>query len=211
MNDTPKDVPSDTRANETVEAFAAIGEFVQEFGQLCFALQNLIQMILQRGGLQDQQMAWIMVGQGHVAANALKDTSLHLIGHLYQGEDGAVPREVFGKIARDIADLIQHRNSLQHGVTFVGWGNEQDSTPGKIGGFKFSPSKAGAGTKSLPEDATGYHEWTAEAKRLTGQVWKFQGLPLVATIGEAVMTPPSVKGGDDWQVIAKTKGWKKGT
>lgn len=127
--------------NEEIrDAYAAIGQFVQEFAHACHALQMLITFILQvRGGLKDQQMAFVLLGNRAITALVLIEMAQHLIGHVSGGE----VEPVFKDIANRFRDLNEDRNSLMHGITFVGWGNEQTTNWAEYSAYKIASRGTG--------------------------------------------------------------------
>lgn len=161
-----------SKDDQIKEAYAAIGRFVQEFAHACWALQSLILSTLQvRGGLKDQQMGFILLGNKAMTANTLIDIAQHLVGHISGGQ-----REpIFRDIAKRFRDLNDFRNSLLHGITFVGWGNEQTADWGKFGAFKIASSATGHYVEELPKSADDLEPQALEAREITKPVSRYTG------------------------------------
>lgn len=157
---------------QTSNAYAAIGRFVQEFAHACHALQMLIVFTLQqRGGLRDQQMGWILVGNRAMTANTLIDMAQHLVGHISGGQ-----REpIFADIAERFRNLNKDRNALIHGLTFVGWGNEQTADWSEFKAYKIVSSAGGYYIQNLPNSAEELEPWLLEAREITKLVWRYSG------------------------------------
>jgi hypothetical protein len=154
------------------EAYAALGRFMQEFAHACHALQMLILFTLQvRGGLKDQQMGMVLLGNRAIGANTLKDMALHLMGHI----SGGKAEPVFSDIAKRFGDLTEARNDLMHGLTFVGWGNEQTTDWSEFEAYKISSNATGHYVKELPKSATELEPWIFEAREITKLIWRYHG------------------------------------
>jgi hypothetical protein len=152
------------------EAYAAMGRFMQEFAHACHALQRLILFVLQhRGGLKDEQMGWVLIGNRAMTANTLKDIAYHLVGHISGGE-----REpVFADIAERFRRLNEDRNSLMHGLTFVGCGNEQTTDWSEFKAYKINSKATGHYIQELPKSATELEPWILEAREISKLVWRY--------------------------------------
>jgi hypothetical protein len=152
------------------EAYAAVGRFMQEFAHACHALQMLILFVLQhQGGLRDQQMGLVLISNRAMTANTLVDMAQHLVEHI----SGGKRERVFADIAERFRRLNEDRNSLMHGMTFVGWGNEQTTDWSKFGAYKINSKATGHYIQELPKSATELEPWILEAREISKLVWRY--------------------------------------
>ena len=151
-------------------AFAALGRFYQEFGQACFALQLLIQGILQqKGGLKDQNMAWIILGNEAINASTLISMAQHLVGYVSGGKD----EPVFADIAKRFVGLTEQRNDLAHGLASLAGGTSKQLTGLKLGALKISSNKHGYSSKSILGSTEELQQLIADAQEIASLIQRY--------------------------------------
>jgi hypothetical protein len=122
-----------------------------------------------RGGLKDQQMGMVLIGNRAMSANTLKDMAHHLVGHIWGGK-----REpVFADIVERFRCLNEDRNDLMHGVTFIGWGNEQTTDWSEFEAYKINSKATGHYTQELPKSADELGPWILEAQEVSKLIRRY--------------------------------------
>jgi hypothetical protein len=101
-----------SRNDQVRDAYAALGEFLQEFGQAVFALQTLVVAILQRREALEEDAAWTIAADRNMTAGRLIDRARGLVEDLHGGQT----EPIFADIADRFDNLIGNRNDLLHGL-----------------------------------------------------------------------------------------------
>lgn len=153
---------------QTTEQFAAIGHFVQEFGQICYWLQFDFIQLLSDNGLKDQAISNIVIGNRAITAEPLIQIMEGLVGHLLdeENENERIGKEVFRHAANRFRNLVKIRNDIVHGTWFIGWGNDAKTDFSKISGVKLNPNRNGFEIKNLPHSIEEIRKHIDEAKQL---------------------------------------------
>ena len=159
------DVRKTTYESQTTEQYAALGQFVQEFGQICNWLQVSFVQLLSMHGLKDQTISNIIIGQRAITAEPLIQIMEGLVGHLL-GDDEVAGKEIFRHTAKRFRCLIRIRNDFVHGTWFIGWANPADTDFSDISGHKLNPNKKGMAIKPLPRSVDEIGELVNEAKQI---------------------------------------------
>ena len=154
------DVPgTDGQANQVPEAgarragiaaqadaqYRALGRFVAKFEQLMLGLRRGITILLQRGGLRDEQRAYILLAD--VMAEDLRQIFFSLLAH-DAGREG-IHADLFDHIRGRIERLTNTRNLLLHNPLFIGWASTEQTELGPARGFRLRRPKEGHRVKPL--------------------------------------------------------------
>jgi hypothetical protein len=159
-----------SRDDQVKAGYAALGEFLQEFGHAVFELQSLIVSILQRREALDEDAAWAIAADRAMTAGHLIARARGLVKDLHGGQT----ERIFADIADRFDNLIANRNDLLHGLTFVGWGNRETTDWSEFDAFKIAAIKNKLlPIRDLPQSAEGYQPWIAEAKEIAVLVRRY--------------------------------------
>lgn len=156
---------------QTTEQYAALGQFIQEFGQICNWLQIQFVLLLQEQGLGDQTIANIIIGNKAITAEPLVQIMEGLAGHLISNDK--VGMEILGHVTKRFRALITTRNDFVHGTWSIGWANPGDTDFSVIGGMKPAPNKKGMAYKELPKSVEEIHALVEEAKQVNKLFMRF--------------------------------------
>ncbi len=165
---------------QTTEQYAALGEFMTEFEQICHALRLSFVFLLQGKGLKDQTVANIIIGNRAISAGPLIEIMEGLVGHLV-GKN-PVGMQIFGKTATRFRNLTEIRNDFVHGTWFIGWANPEDTDFSEIRGYKLNPNKKGMTLKVLPKSVDEIRANIAEAKKINALFMRFFGCMQLANM-----------------------------
>ena len=161
----------ETYKAQTTEQYAVLGQFIQEFGQICNWLQTSFVQLLQGQGLREQTIAKIIIGNRAITAEPLVQIMEGLTGHLL-GDDKA-GKEIFGQITKRFRYLIVSRNDFVHGTWFIGWANETDIDFSEIRGTRLIPNKKGEAHRELPKSVEEIQALVEEAKQVNRLFMRF--------------------------------------
>lgn len=170
MTEKEKD-RDETYKAQTTEQYAALGQFIQEFGQICNWLQTQFVLLLQGQGLGDQMIANIIIGNKAITAEPLVQIMEGLAGHLTS--DDKVGMEILGHVTKRFRALITSRNDFVHGTWFIGWASSADTDFSAIAGMKPAPNKKGMAYKKLPKSVEEIHALVEEAKQVNKLFMRF--------------------------------------
>lgn len=150
------------RSEQSFALHAAIGRFVVEFEQMCFAMSNAILFALHNAGLRDQQLGNAMLAG--LTASPLREMALSVFAHVYRDDDASA------KIVRELAArtqmLTNTRNEIIHSTWFIGWASSEDTDFSRASGMKRKNTKAGPVASSLSHSVTEFDRETENAKEL---------------------------------------------
>jgi len=153
-----------TKFNEqTTALYAAIGRFVVEFEQMCFAMSNAVLFALHNEeGLRDQQLGNAMLAG--LTAGPLREMTLSVFAHLYRDDPAGL------QIVRDLAartqQLTTSRNEIIHSTWFIGWASQEDTDFSRASGMKLKNTKSGPMAMSVSNSVAEFDRETANAKEL---------------------------------------------
>lgn len=156
---------ADRKAKLTEQSFAlhaAIGRFVVEFEQMCFAMSTAVLFALHNAGLRDQQLGNAMLAG--LTASPLREMTLSVFAHLYR--DDAASLTIVRELAARTQTLTNTRNEIIHSTWFIGWASPEDTDFSRASGMKHKNTKAGPVASSLSHSVTEFDRETANAKEL---------------------------------------------
>ena len=193
--------------SQTTEQYAALGQFMTEFEQICQTLRLWFVFLLGGKGLKDQTVANIIVGNQAFSAGPLIEMMEGLVGHLVGDavkrkiitkEEAKVGKDIFGKTASRFRKLTKIRNRIVHGTWFIGWASPEQTDFSEMHGYKPSPNKKGMAIKELPKSVDEMHAYIAEAKNINALFWRFNGCMQLAnrTPGEGDFSKNFTKADD---------------
>src|SRR5713226_4932168 len=108
---------------QTTALYGAIGRFVVEFEQMCFAMSHAILFALHHGGLRDQQLGHAVLAG--LTAGPLREMALSVFAYFYRDDESSVA--IVRQLAARTQDVITTRNDIVHRTWFVGWASETDT------------------------------------------------------------------------------------
>lgn len=151
--------------------YAALGKFIQEFGQICNGLRMSFNFLLQFQGLKDQNIAQIIIHNKAITAAPLLEIMAALAGRLI-GED-AIGMEILKQIKKRFLDLIEIRNEFAHGDWYIGWGNAEKSDYSEMDAHILKTSKKGIKVKTLPKSEQELLTLVEECKQVNTLCMRF--------------------------------------
>lgn len=141
---------------------AAIGRFVVEFEQMCFAMSFAVLFALHHEGLKDQQLGNAMLAG--LTAAPLREMTLSMLAHLYRDDAGSV--QIVRKLAARTQDLITTRNEIIHSTWFIGWASQEDTDFSRASGMKLKNTRSGPVASSLSNSVAEFDRATGDAKEI---------------------------------------------
>ncbi len=156
---------------QTGELYANIGEFVVKFEHVCQAMQSAITFMMHGQGLQNQQVANILLA-GYTA-DPLRTLFESLIGELVNSNDNE--RKIIKNILSRIQKLTENRNDVVYNTWFIGWGNEQTQDFSEAPGHRLHKNKQGATLKAFKYKAEDFSAFVEEAEKLSSLVMRLHG------------------------------------
>jgi hypothetical protein len=152
-----------TKFNEqTAALYAAIGRFVVEFEQMCFAMSNAVLFALHNGGLKDQQLGNAMLAG--LTAGPLREMTLSVFAHLYR--DDLAGLQIVRDLAARTQQLTTSRNEIIHSTWFIGWASQEDTDFSRASGMKLKNTKSGPMAMSVSNSVAEFDRETEKAKEL---------------------------------------------
>jgi hypothetical protein len=149
-------------ADQSFALHAAIGRFVVEFEQMCFAMSNAVLFALHNAGLQDQQLGNAMLAG--LTASPLREMVLSVFAHVYRNDAASVA--LVRELAARTQTLTTTRNEIIHSTWFIGWASPEDTDFSRAAGMKRKNTKAGPVASSLSHSVKEFDRETANAKQL---------------------------------------------
>jgi hypothetical protein len=149
-----------------IEQFAALGEFVQDFELVCFALKPLFVFCFHRYGLspQGQPLANIAIDNHYLTADPL----VSIVSAVYQMavKDDEVALKVMRDLEKRFKALIEIRNRVIHGTWLIGWTGSEQQEFSEIIGIYNKITKNGLEARDMPKSASELKKLSEEAKDL---------------------------------------------
>jgi hypothetical protein len=156
---------------QTGELYSNIGEFVVKFEHVCHAMQTAITFLMHDQGLQNQQVANILLA-GYTA-DPLRTLFESLIGEVVKPNDNE--RKIIKNIFTRIQKLTEKRNDVVHSTWYIGWGNEQTQDFSEAPGHRLHKNKQGAALKAFKYKAEDFSAFVEESERLSSLVMRLHG------------------------------------
>lgn len=185
-----------TRDLQTRELYANIGEFIVKFEHVCCTMQKAIMFMIHGQGLQNQQVANVLLA-GYTADH-LRTLFESLIGELINPNDKE--RKIINNIISRVQKITEKRNDVVHGTWFIGWGNETTQDFSEALGYKLHKNKQGAALKSLKHKVEDFSTLVEEAEKLFSLVTR---LGVCMTLGLSI--EKNFKTNDAGNVIDKNE------
>lgn len=105
------------------EQYALIGEFAVQFEHVCHSMRSGIVMLMSIGGLRDQTLARAVCAELTAYPLLQAFNSVVLATRAFSDFE----TKVFGLVHKRVSRLIETRNRLIHGTTFVGSFGSKDT------------------------------------------------------------------------------------
>lgn len=170
---TPEEEKKARWREDTDQLYRAIGEFVVKFEHVTLALSLIAKAILERGGLEDEQVSnIILAGTTAEPLRSLVEALASQAAYLNSND-----MEHFRSLLKRFQSLTAKRNDVVHGAWLVEWYNyasNQDDYAIATG-FKLHKNKDGAATKQFSKEVADFTRLTSEAEALTTQFHKLLG------------------------------------
>ncbi|BAY14015.1 hypothetical protein [Calothrix sp. NIES-2098] len=146
---------------EINDLYCAIGEFVIEFEQVCFAISMNISITLLANGLENANIGHIFLAG--MTASPLGEIFSSLIPEVknLDQQEKTIVKQIFSRFQA----LFQKRNDIIHATWFLPL-NANSMEFETANGIKFHKSKKGFEIKNLKYTVKTFKELTAEAKTL---------------------------------------------
>lgn len=151
---------------QTNEIYQEIGRFAVNFEHVSFAMQSGIRTLLQQFGLQNQQLANIMLADQ--TAYPLKTMLQAMVAEACNLDEP--DRLIANKIFKRVGELIETRNNVIHSTWFVGWAGAADTDFSEVDGHKLSKNKDGASVKGFDYKASDFRDLSDECELVTKMV-----------------------------------------
>ncbi len=156
---------------QTSELYTNIGEFVVKFEHVCHAMQTAITFMMHGQGLQNQQVANILLA-GYTA-DPLRTLFESLIGELTNLNDKE--KKIIKNIFSRVQKLTEKRNDVVHSTWYIGWGNKQTQDFSEAPGHRLHKNKQGAALKAFNYKAEDFSVLVEEAEKLSSLVMRLHG------------------------------------
>lgn len=156
---------------QTRELYANIGEFVVKFEHVYHAMQTAITFMLHGQGLQNQQVANVLLA-GYTA-DPLRTLFESLIGEIVNPNDDE--RKIIKNILSRIQKITEKRNDVVHSTWFIGWGNETTQDFSEAPGYRLHKNKQSAALKAFKYKAEDFSAFVEEADKLSALVMRLHG------------------------------------
>ena len=163
-----------------LEQFAALGEFIQDFELVCFALKRLFVFCFHRHGLSSagQPLANIAIDNHYITADPL----VSIVSAVYRqaAKDDEVAQSVASDLERRFKRLIEIRNRVVHGTWLIGWVGSEQEDFSEITGIYNRITKNGLERRDMPKSASELKKLSEEAKDLEDIAMRLM-VPLMST------------------------------
>lgn len=151
---------------QTNEIYQEIGRFAVNFEHVSLAMQFGMRALLQQSGLQNQQLANIMLADQ--TAYPLKTMLQAMVAEACNLDQS--DRLIANKIFKRVVDLIETRNNVIHSTWFVGWAGAEDTDFSEVDGHKLSKGKDGASVKGFDYKASDFRRLSDECELVTKMI-----------------------------------------
>jgi hypothetical protein len=162
------------------EQFAALGEFIQDFEHVCFALRPIFIFCFHKNGLSSkgQQLAIIAINNHYLTAEPL----VSIVSAVYceAVKDDEVAVKVMRDVEKRFKKLIETRNRVVHGKWMIGWTSSAQEDFSKITGIYSKLTKKGLQFRDMPKSVDELKILSKEANELTN-LTRLLMLPLIPT------------------------------
>ncbi len=161
-------------ATQTMEQFAALGRFVQEFELAVLAVRLCLSQLLGDGSARKNRMLNGVLYHQALTAAPLIDMLACVIFEMLEAEGDQFSKEeraditsIVGEVAKRLRTLCEIRNNLLHGTWFIGWASQGATdfplTEGTV--HRFTPSARGVKSRDkLPKSLNDLRSYIEDAK-----------------------------------------------
>jgi hypothetical protein len=160
---------------QTRELYESIGKCTVKFELVCFAMHQGITLLLEKGGLQNQRVARVVLAE--LTAYPLKSILQAMIAELVSlsSADKAICDEIFARVQK----LIERRNDVIHSTWFVGWASPHDTDFSMVSGHKWGRGKQDADLESSRRTSADFESFAAECDQVCALVNRLLGCVMI--------------------------------
>lgn len=162
------------KQNQINEIYHAIGEFVVEFEHICFAVQTSSKFILQKNGLNNQNIAQLFPYKETAGYLKEKFKDLICLSGFFDEEELGLIKNILERFQK----LIEKRNEIIHGTWFIGSNHSEINNYVTAERLKIHKYKGAFITKAFTHKLDDFRKLTEEA-RILSSIFLIISIPLI--------------------------------